>query len=195
MLRYPNELELWIRTDSGQAAHLRPIRPDDKDRLVAFHQHLSYGSVYQRFFGPHAELKPAEAERFACVDYVDRLAIIVEVADQLVAIGRYDRLPETNAAEVAFVVADAYQHHGIGTVLLQQLARAARRQSITTFVAQTLANNLDMLHVFINSGFALETAASGNVVDVRLAIDPPPRIDHRHALGTNDDDSLPSPPS
>jgi len=173
--RYPLELELDIHTAKGQAAHLRPIRPDDKDRLAAFHRHLSYGSVYRRFLGPHPELSPAEAERFTSVDYVERLAIIVEVADQLVAVARYDRLPETSIAEVAFVVSDAYQHEGIGTVLLQQLAQAARKQGITTFIAETLVDNRDMLHVFVSSGFAVETAASGNIVDVRLAIDSPSR--------------------
>jgi RimJ/RimL family protein N-acetyltransferase len=193
--RYPSELELDIRTPDGQVAHLRPIRPDDKDRLVDFHRHLSYGSVYRRFLGPHPELRPAEAERFTSVDYVERLAIIAEVADQLVAVARYDRLPETNVAEVAFVVGDAFQHQGIGTVLLRQLAQAARGQGITTFIAQTLVDNRDMLHVFINSGFPLETAASGNVVDVRLAVDHPPRIDSGHNLGVGGGDASSPPPS
>ena len=190
---YPFDLELSIPTGEGQLAHLRPIRPDDKDRLVTFHRHLSYGSIYRRFLGPHPELKPAEAERFTCVDYMERLALVVEIADELVAVGRYDRLPGTNVAEVAFVVTDAFQHHGFGTVLLQQLAHAARRQGITTFVAQTLVDNHDMLHVFINSGFASKTAASGNVVDVRLAIGPPPPTDSGLHLGTGGTPSSPLP--
>lgn len=193
--RYPSELELNVQTPDGQLAHVRPIRPDDKDRLVAFHRHLSYGSVYRRFLGPHPDLRPAEAERFTCVDYVERLAIVVEVADQLVGVARYDRLPETTVAEVAFVVADAYQHQGIGTILLRQLVHAARDQGITTFIAQTLVDNRDMLHVFINSGFPLETAASGNVVDVRLAIDHPPRTDSRLNLGTDGGHASSPPPS
>lgn len=172
--RYPIELELSVRIREGPVVHLRPIRPEDRDRLMTFHRHLSPRSVYRRFLGPHPELRPAEAERFTCVDYVDRLAFVVEDADELVAVGRYDRIPGTDVAEVAFVVADAYQHHGLGTVLLGQLAHAARSHGITTFVAETLAENHDMLDVFMHSGFAVATSTGNNVTEVRLAIDQAP---------------------
>ncbi len=168
--RYPIELELDVPTRDGPVVHLRPIRPDDGVRLAAFHRHLSTRSVHRRFFGTHPELGPAEIEHFTCVDYVDRLAIVAEDAGQLVAVGRYERIPGTEEAEVAFVVADAYQHHGIGTVLLERLADAGRKRGITTFIAQTLTENREMLNVFMRSGFVVTTSTEDGIVDVRFSI-------------------------
>ena len=152
------------QTKGGVTVHLRPIRPDDAARLVEFHKGLSTRSVYRRFFFVHPSLSPAEVERFTHVDYVDRLAIVAVDDLRLVAVGRYERRSETTEAEVAFVVADEYQHDGIGTLLLEHLAEAAWRNGITTFVAETLAENRDMLRVFFDSGFPVSSKMKLSVV-------------------------------
>jgi len=114
---YPRDLARDV-TDGDVRYHLRPIRPDDAARLSEFHRRLSPHSVYLRFFTFHPTLSAAEVQRFTCVDYVNRLALVAEVDDRLIAIGRFDREPGASEAEVAFVVSDEYQHHGIGTLLL-----------------------------------------------------------------------------
>jgi RimJ/RimL family protein N-acetyltransferase len=150
------------------AVSLRPIRPDDAGRLIDFHQHLSPDSVYRRFFSVHPTLSAAEVERFTCVDHFEREALVAEDGDRLVAVGRYDRFPGGSEAEVAFVVADAYQHHGIATSLLDALVGGARRAGIQRFVASVLAENRAMLDVFRHSGFPMSTANEDGVVLVGL---------------------------
>ena len=169
---YPADLECDVTTMLGTTVHVRPIRPDDASRLVSFHQDLTFRSVYRRFFSVHPRLSDAEIERFTCVDYVDRLALIAEVDDRLVAVARYDRSPGTSEAEVAFVVADDLQHHGIATLLLELLAHAAWRTGVTTFVASTLVENRAMLDVFTNSRFDVSTRLEGGIVEVRFLIGP-----------------------
>jgi GNAT superfamily N-acetyltransferase len=172
---YPADLECDVTTTLGTEVHVRAIRPDDAHRLIAFHLGLTARSVYRRFFSIHPTLSEAEVARFTCVDYVDRLALIAEIGDRLVAVARYDRLPGTSDAEVAFVVADELQHHGISTLLLELLAEAARGSGITTFVASTLAENREMLGIFTGSGFDVSTHLDCGVVEVRFLIDPDSR--------------------
>src|SRR5664280_2728970 len=160
------------QTVGGVTVHLRPIRPDDAARLVEFHKGLSTRSVYRRFFFVHPSLSPAEVERFTHVDVVDRLAFVAVDDLRLVAVGRYERRSETTEAEVAFVVADEYQRDGIGTLLLEHLAEAAGRNGITTFVAETLAENRDMLGLFFDSGFPVTSASESRTISVRFAIEP-----------------------
>jgi GNAT superfamily N-acetyltransferase len=112
----------------------------------------------------------------------------------LVAVGRYERISETEEAEVAFVVADEFQHHGIGTILLDHLADAALSNGINTFTAQTLADNQDMLDVFMKSGFGVTSTREHGTVSVRFPIEPDEayrsaRSRHHpadHRLGRND---------
>src|SRR5215469_12353257 len=107
---YPGNLERDLRDHDGVCFRVRPIRPDDAGRLVDFHRRLSPHSVYLRFFTFHPTLSEAEVVRFTTVDYVDRLALVATSDDRLLAVGRFDRLPGTTEAEVAFIVADEFQH-------------------------------------------------------------------------------------
>jgi RimJ/RimL family protein N-acetyltransferase len=165
---YPADLVADVSTSLG-TVHVRPIRPSDRDALIAFHEALSPDSQYLRFFTAHPHLLPKEAERFTNVDYDRRLALVAELDGRLIAVGRYDRLdgPE---AEVAFVVADDCQCHGIGTLLLRRLADAALARGITTFVAETLSSNLRMQAVFRESGFDTHAAFDEGLVNFRFRI-------------------------
>jgi len=167
---YPGELECDIMTVTGVKLHMRPIRPEDASSLVNFHLQLSAGSIYRRYFAVHPELSAKEVEHLTTVDYVDRFAYIIEDGDELIAVGRYDHIPKTTDAEVAILVTDHFQHHGIGILLLWHLARAARPNGITHFVAETQADNRGMLGVFRDSGYPLTTSIEDEIVSLRFPI-------------------------
>jgi GNAT superfamily N-acetyltransferase len=167
---YPRDLEREVSGDGDLRYRVRPIRPEDAERLVVFHRHLSPHSVYLRFFSVHPELSQAEVARFTTVDYGDRLALVALDGDRLIGVGRFDRKPGEREAEVAFVVADEYQHHGIGSLLLDELARAARDRGIDTFRADTLAENRAMLDVFHHAGFPVVSSIEYGTVRLRFPI-------------------------
>ncbi len=182
---YPNDLGADVILSGGTHCSLRPIRPEDAEALVEFHRHLSLRSTYLRFFTVHPTLSAAEVERFTTVDYVDRLALVVETEGRLIAVGRFDRCAGTPEAEVAFIVADGYQHHGIGPLLLDELAQAARARGIRTFLAETLCENKAMLDVFRHSGFELSTKIEYGTVWLRFGIEM--TESYRAALATRDE--------
>ena len=126
---------------------VRPIEPSDAAELVRAHDSLSDETRRRRFFSPHPHLTEAEARHFTVLDHVDREAFVVLVDDRIVAVGRYDRI-DPNAAEVAFVVGDNWQSHGLATMLLNKLAERALAVGITRFVADTFGDNRAMLAVF-----------------------------------------------
>jgi GNAT superfamily N-acetyltransferase len=172
---YPEELDRSVVGSDGRSVRVRPIRPDDGPALVDLHGRLSPRSIHMRFFSAHPRLSAAEVERFTHVDYQRRLALVVEDGGRLAGVGRYDRLPDTDDAEAAFVVADDHQHRGLGTILLETLAEAAWARGITAFVAQTLAENGEMLQVFTDSGFPVHTSREHEVIEVRFSIEPDAR--------------------
>ncbi len=160
----------------GGTVRVRPVQSSDGPGLVAFHARLSPESVYFRFFGGHPSLTDAEVARFTVVDYVDRVALVAELGHRLVGVARYDRLPsDPQRAEVAFVVSDEHQGRGIGTVLLEHLAAAARERGVTTFLAETLVANAKMLDVFEQAGFEERTRLDEGTVIVELTIEPTDR--------------------
>ncbi|MEY2397322.1 MAG: hypothetical protein QOJ00_496 [Actinomycetota bacterium] len=126
---------------------VRPIEPGDAPGLMRSHDALSADTRRRRFFSAHPHLSADEAQHFTNVDHVDREAFVVLVDDQIIAVGRYDRV-EPDAAEVAFVVGDAWQSHGIATMLLNRLGERALEVGITRFIADTYGDNQAMLAVF-----------------------------------------------
>lgn len=167
---YPVELEFDAVSLEQFVFRVRPIRPDDGSALVAFHDHLSDRSCYLRFFSLHRHLSPKEVEWFTRIDYRDRFALVAEHDGRLFGVGRYDRQQGTCEAEVAFVVADECQGHGIGSLLLDELADAARQRGITSFVADTLEENLTMLQVFTHSGFPVTRRCEYGTISLRFPI-------------------------
>jgi acyl-CoA synthetase (NDP forming)/GNAT superfamily N-acetyltransferase len=170
---YPREWELDALLRDGTPVHVRPIRPDDQDALVAFHGRLSPHTIYRRFFSPRPVLPPKDVHRFTNVDYHDRMALIAEIGGEMAGVARYDRQTsgaEGNEAEVAFVIEDRHQGRGLGSLLLEHLAAAARERGFEYFVAETLAENRSMLGVFRDAGFVAQRRFEDGLVHLRFPI-------------------------
>jgi GNAT superfamily N-acetyltransferase len=168
------DLQVDVTLVDGSTTHVRQIRPEDADDLVAFHGRLSKQTVTFRFFGPHPVLTEGEVEHFTNVDGVDRVALVAELAGQIVAVARYERSPGRDDAEVAFVVDDESQGKGIGTILLEHLVSVARSHGIRSFVVDTLSENYRMLHLLRDANFARRYERSAGVTHVVLDISPSP---------------------
>jgi acyl-CoA synthetase (NDP forming)/ribosomal protein S18 acetylase RimI-like enzyme len=169
---YPRQWEADVVLSDGGTVHIRPITPADADKLVAFHSRLSDRTRYYRYFGPYPRMPKRDVERFSHVDYVNRVALIALLGDDIVAVGRFDRLGEQRSAEVAFVVEDGHQGRGLGSILLEHLAAAARECGLDGFVAEVLAENSQMVRVFRDAGYQVKRAMEEGVVHLEFAIDP-----------------------
>ncbi|MBO0810766.1 MAG: GNAT family N-acetyltransferase [Microlunatus sp.] len=168
---YPAGWEADVVLSDGGLARLRPIRPDDAQMMVDFYARVSDESKYLRFFAPYPRLSDRDIQRFTHVDYVDRVAFILTVAGEMIGVGRYERL-EDDRAEVAFLVEDAHQGRGVGQLLLEHLAEAARERGITGFVAEVLPENARMAQVFADAGYKLTRQFEDGLLLVEFPILP-----------------------
>ncbi len=168
---YPAQWEADIVMSDGTVAHVRPITPADAEALRRFHAGQSDESIYLRFFAPMRTLSDKDVHRFTHVDYVDRVALIVLMQDDIIGVGRYDRIDQ-HSAEVAFNISDRYQGKGIGSVLLEHLAAVAREIGLTKFTAEVLPQNRKMLKVFSDAGYEVSRRIEDGVVEVEFEIEP-----------------------
>jgi acyl-CoA synthetase (NDP forming)/RimJ/RimL family protein N-acetyltransferase len=169
---YPAEWDADVVLSDGGTVRIRPIRPDDAGRIVAFHSLQSPESIYFRYFSPHPRLTDEEVHHLTHVDYVDRMAFVVLHDDAMVGVARYDRWPLRSEAEIAFFVDDRHRGRGIATVLLEYLVVAARRAGISSFTATVLPSNRRMTSVFRKAGFELRSTFDEGVVEVHFDLQP-----------------------
>ncbi len=174
---YPRHWEADVLLRDGRTAHLRPITPGDADELVAFYAQVSAQSKYYRFFAAVPTLSERDVERFTHVDHRDRVALVMTVAERIIAVGRFDRLGPAggrggDVAEVAFLVQDRHQHRGIGQLLLEHLAQTGRELGVERFVATVLPENRGMLQVFREAGYQVSRGFEDGVINLEFRIDP-----------------------
>lgn len=154
----------------GQSLLIRAVSPDDKPRLRDLFHRLSPESVRRRAFAARTEVTDAELCYLTELDFVDHVALVTVVRhdgeESIVGVGRWIRKAGSPCAEVAFTVADAFQGRGVGTLLLEHLSRIARTAGVDELRADVLAENIEMLKVFADSGFVVERTLEGNVYRV-----------------------------
>ena len=168
----------------GSTARVRPVSPDDIPGVTALHGRLSKETVRLRYFGAHPHLSEGELARLVEKEGPEHLALVAELAGQLVGVAQYDRIPGSDVAEVAFVVDDAHQGLGIGTLLLEYLASEGRRYGLRRFAADTLFENARMVNVFRAAGFTQHSQLEGGVI--RVVMDISPTTEALHALYERD---------
>jgi RimJ/RimL family protein N-acetyltransferase len=167
----PDGWEDEVVLRDGRRCAVRPIAADDASALTAFHARLSAKSIYFRFFAPYPVLTADDVEHFTVVDYRDRFAVVVIAADLLVGVARYERLVPTDA-EIAFLIEDTYQGVGLGTILLERLAVAARDSGISRLVAEVMPHNTSMIAVFEHAGFTSHQVAGDAFLTFESQIEP-----------------------
>ncbi|SDG31539.1 bifunctional acetate--CoA ligase family protein/GNAT family N-acetyltransferase [Klenkia brasiliensis] len=168
----PPGWEADVVAADGGTVHLRAITPEDADGIQGLMERSSDQTRYYRFFGPMKRLSDKDLHRFTHVDHDNRVAFVVLLGDELIGVGRYDRYPGTDDAEVAFLVEDAHQRRGLGSVLLEHLAAAARERGITRFVAEVLSQNTGMVRVFLDAGYEARRSYEDGVVHLTFPIAP-----------------------
>lgn len=167
----PAHWEADVVVADGGTVHLRPIRPSDAEALVAFHGGLSARTRYLRYFSAYPRIPERDLVRFTHVDHSDRVALVALLGERIIAVGRYERTPGTDEAEVAFVVADDHQGRGIGSVLLEHLAAAGRERGVKRFHAVVLAENGAMVRVFRDAGYETKRHLEHGEVTLEFSID------------------------
>ena len=164
---YPRAHEVDVALRDGSALHLRPVKAEDAPAVLAFLESLSPQSVGLRFFGA-PDLRWA-SEWSTDVDYADRYGLVATTGaeETIVGHGAYVRTGD-DRAEVAFMIADAWQGRGVATIMLLHLAAAADEHGISLFVAEVLPENQRMLEVFEESGFTVRRRVKDRVIEVEL---------------------------
>jgi acetyltransferase len=138
-------MDPYARIDPPVA--IRPIRPDDGERLSASHARLSPESRYRRFLATKPELTAADVRYLVDVDGVDHIALVATRpspdGDEIVGVARCIRMPDRpDTGEFAIVVADELHRQGVGRRLLASLAELAVTQGVTRFRAMMLSENV-----------------------------------------------------
>jgi GNAT superfamily N-acetyltransferase len=163
----------------GSKVILRPAVSADRELLVKGFERLSPESRYRRFFAPMKEMSPPLLDYLTSVDYRDHFAWAALSAEpgpegrpMGVGVGRYVRLEDPEAAEMAVTVVDDWQGRGLGRVLLDALVFEALENGITRLEGDVLVENRPMQELLRHADATFRPGSPGVL---RFSIDLPAR--------------------
>jgi RimJ/RimL family protein N-acetyltransferase len=170
----PPDYEKWIDLIDGRQALIRPVCGADQDSVLHFFSRCTPETRFLRFHYARSLPSPEELKSYCFVDYQDTFTLVAELdkdgKTDIVGAGGYLRLPDSDIAEVAFIVEDTEQGNGIGTQLLKSLTDLAKQRGITHFMAELLTENAIMLKVFRTFAPDLRQIVDGNGINVTFPI-------------------------
>ena len=171
---YPAHLSQTWTMASGESLSVRPVRHDDSELEEAFVLALSLESRYQRMLSGGTKVTPEWIDSMTHIDYCRHMAFAITTVrygvEQFVGVGRYVVDAATLSAEVALVLADAWQGQGLGRRLLATLLEHAQTAGVREAVGVVLATNKAMLRLVRCMHFAV-TAEPGDATVVRIRRD------------------------
>jgi acyl-CoA synthetase (NDP forming)/GNAT superfamily N-acetyltransferase len=159
-----------VRSDGG-LVRIRTIAETDLDSLRALHARASDRSVYLRFFTLSRDTADEYVEKLIEPGGGARHALVACIRGEIIGVAAFEAVNDT-AAEFALLIADEWQHEGIGTLLLEHLASVARHNGIHRFVADVLAENAAMLRVLRDLGFETHLTLDDQTIRVVFDIMP-----------------------
>jgi RimJ/RimL family protein N-acetyltransferase len=160
----------------GRLIHIRALRPDDEAGMLAAVDQTHAESLRRRFFVTKRKFSEKEKAFFLHVDFVNHVALVAAIDEgnqhPIVGSCRYI-VTEPGSAEVAFVVIDAYQGQGLGTILTRHLVGLARSAGLEELTADVLLENTAMRNVLSKCGFQASPNADPQVIHLTLALTSP----------------------
>jgi RimJ/RimL family protein N-acetyltransferase len=160
----------------GRSIEIRALRPDDEADTLAAINRTATESLRRRFFAAKREFSEKEKAFFLNVDFVDHVALVATIDEgdrrTIVGGGRYV-VSEPGKGEVAFVVIDAYQGQGIGTMLTRHLASLARAAGLKELVADVLPENAAMRKVLGKFGFQTRRGYDPQIIHMTMTLTEP----------------------
>jgi len=140
----------------GSPVEIRALRPEDEADMLAALEQTSAQSLQRRFFVMKRHFSDKELAFFMDIDFRNHVALVVlteEASRKVIAGGARYIVFEPGRAEMAFVVIDAWQGRGIGSILMRHLAKLAGEAGLRELTAEVLPENAAMLNVFRKFGF------------------------------------------
>ncbi len=143
----------WVEPmRGGGTVWMRLARPEDVEAVTAMHERCTERTIHQRYFRNITEWRELTMRRLAGGH---RGASIVVMAEDGRIVGLGNVFPiedDARSAELALIIDDDHQAHGLGARLLEHMIALARQLGFDTVVASVLAENRGMISLLDRTG-------------------------------------------
>jgi RimJ/RimL family protein N-acetyltransferase len=157
----------------GSTVLIRPIEPDDKERLRAAFHRLSPESRRRRFMTPANDLAEEDLMYLTEVDHRRHEALVATDPESgdILGVARWVRQPgRREVAELAVAVVDDHQGRGMGTELVTHANRRAREEGIERYHAIVSTDNVQVIEALERHGAVRRGSDEPGTIDFEAPV-------------------------
>ncbi|ULR55508.1 GNAT family N-acetyltransferase [Streptomyces deccanensis] len=154
----------------GTTVRIRAVERGDHEQLQGLYEEMSPENLRLRFFAASRRSAELAADRACAPRRPGYRALLAEREGQVIGLAEYETGEDTATAEISIAVADGLHHRGVGTLLIEHLVSAARAEGITTFTADALSENSEVLRLFSDLGLSMSRRFDGPEVRCAIAL-------------------------
>ncbi|WP_341849829.1 GNAT family N-acetyltransferase [Thermobifida alba] len=156
-------------THRGTRLFVWQVGPEDSDAVQRLHRRSSAGTKHRRYLSPVDELSPRLLNVFCDRERGLTLAARPLGGDDPVALAHLMYTMDPGVGEIAFLVEDLWQGHGIGTCLARVLTAIAADWGLAELRAETVPDNGPMCRIMHRLGATVSPPRDG-VVQARMPV-------------------------
>jgi L-amino acid N-acyltransferase YncA len=144
---------------ADESVTIRSLHPADIVMEDKFVRNLSVENKHYRFLGGVKELSHAELKRLCDVDGRRSMAFVATEEENgretEIGVSRYAECSSDGAGEMAVTIADAWQHKGLGQLLVKRLIAYAKTHGVKQLYSVDLADNTAMRELATELGMSV----------------------------------------
>ncbi|MGV9379957.1 N-acetyltransferase family protein [Nonomuraea sp. NPDC003707] len=160
--------ERAIKLSDGVEVTVRPLTSIYREAVRDLHDRCSPESRRFRYFTSMPALPARTFDRLC--DRSRGFSLVAGHDGQVVAMANLMFTPDPGIAEMAFLVEDRWQGHGLGTAMARMLVRSARDLGYAEVKATMLSDNARMRRLLISLGATLGYTEDPGVMEGRLPV-------------------------
>ena len=182
---YPADLVERLQWQD-QEITLRPIRPEDEARHLAFLEQLDPADIRLRVFYARRSIERSELARLTQIDYEREMAMLAVLPgpdgeEQTLGVVRSVADPDNADADFGLIVRSDLKGTGLGTILMRKLIRTLRERGTRRLASTVLRDNHGMLALARRLGFVQsDSSTDEGTVEIALDLQASPPAEHRH---------------
>ena len=162
---------VWL--PGGQEIRIRQIEPGDAEQFKLGFDQLGALSRYRSFLDRIGSLRPADLNYLTDVDHASHEQLVAQDAATGEGVGSAGYICEprdATRARVLIVVADQWQHRGVGTALAQRLTARARAAGVERFDARTIVGHIAARRMLSRMGEIVSEGHTDGIADFVIRI-------------------------
>lgn len=167
-----NQTSWSIKVKDNELVYIRLLQPSDRETLEEAFRKLSNETKRLRFFQVNETLSEKELDYLLNLDNSNHVAYCAYIMENNVPKGigvvRYIRsVKNPSIAEIAITIIDEYQGEGIGKELIKRITEHAKKEGITTYVANAFYFNHIILKMITKYPYKI-TGSDDGILTIKV---------------------------